>query len=188
MTLETGILGYLAASPLSGYDIKKLFNSTALYFWPADQAQIYRSLKKMLKAGLVRLEKTEKGQTVNRKIYGITPKGRETLRRQILNTEFNDFMIRSPQIMQLLFSGNLSREEQLGLIDEHIKHNDKLLKVLKTNYERITGAYRQLGGDTLKNSHFTSANYVYRWGIIRGTAYRDFLKVIKGEIMVDDLH
>jgi DNA-binding PadR family transcriptional regulator len=47
MSLEHGILGYLSMKPLAGYDIKKLFNMSAAFFWPADQAQIYRTLKKL---------------------------------------------------------------------------------------------------------------------------------------------
>lgn len=39
MSLGNGIQG------LSGYDIKKLFNMSAAYFWPADQTQIYRTLR-----------------------------------------------------------------------------------------------------------------------------------------------
>ena len=46
MSLAHGILRYLSIRPMSGYDIKKLFNMSAIYFWPAEQAQIYRTLKK----------------------------------------------------------------------------------------------------------------------------------------------
>ncbi len=52
MSLETGILGFLSMKPLSGYDLKRLFNMSAAYFWPADQAQIYRTLKKLTDHGL----------------------------------------------------------------------------------------------------------------------------------------
>ena len=48
MSLENGILGFLAIRPLSGYDLKKLFAYSASFFWPADQAQIYRALKKLV--------------------------------------------------------------------------------------------------------------------------------------------
>ena len=47
MSLNNGILGFLSMKPLSGYDIKKLFNMSAAFFWPADQAQIYRTLKSL---------------------------------------------------------------------------------------------------------------------------------------------
>ena len=53
LSLENGMLGFLSIKPLSGYDIKKLFDMSTAYFWPADQTQIYRTLKKLVKDGLV---------------------------------------------------------------------------------------------------------------------------------------
>lgn len=62
--------------PLSGYDIKKLFDMSAAYFWPADQTQVYRTLKRLAKDGMVELKEQKKGETVDRKVYAITDKGR----------------------------------------------------------------------------------------------------------------
>ena len=73
--------------PQSGYDLKKLFNYSAAYFWPADQAQIYRALKKLVEDGSVDLLKQEHGITVDRKVYAITEKGRQVLHDWLVDPE-----------------------------------------------------------------------------------------------------
>lgn len=68
MSLECGILGYLSIKALSGYDLKNLFDMSAAYFWPADQAQIYRSLKKLVDAGSIELKDTPMDLEVRRNV------------------------------------------------------------------------------------------------------------------------
>ncbi|MCE1255059.1 MAG: PadR family transcriptional regulator, partial [Anaerolineae bacterium] len=48
MSLEYAILGFLQYQPLSGYDLKKIFDQTVSHFWPATQSQIYRTLDRLL--------------------------------------------------------------------------------------------------------------------------------------------
>jgi hypothetical protein len=45
MSLEFAILGFLNYQPYSGYDLKKIFDTSVRHFWPADQSQIYRTLE-----------------------------------------------------------------------------------------------------------------------------------------------
>ena len=53
MSLDHAILGFLALEPMSGYDLKRVFDQSVQHFWPATQSQIYRSLGKMAdQAGL----------------------------------------------------------------------------------------------------------------------------------------
>ncbi len=47
MSLKHAILGFLELSPFSGYDLKKAFDGSVQHFWPADQAQIYRTLNQL---------------------------------------------------------------------------------------------------------------------------------------------
>ena len=47
MSLEFAILGFLNYHPYSGYDLKKIFDTSVSHFWPADQSQIYRTLSRL---------------------------------------------------------------------------------------------------------------------------------------------
>ena len=183
MSLDSGILGFLSMKPLSGYDIKKLFDMSAAYFWPADQAQIYRALKKLVEDGSVELPKQEQGKTVDRKVYVITEKGRKTLHDWTINSERADFISRLPFVLKLFSSGTLTREEQLSFLDEQIQVNNELIQKLKDNYEENGDLFAEIVGLPKGDRRLDSATYACRWGIMRSEAYMKLLEEIKKEIL-----
>ncbi|MFB7630733.1 PadR family transcriptional regulator [Streptomyces sp. NPDC056149] len=77
MSLRHAVLGLLAESPASGYDLMKLFNASLSSVWPATQSQVYGELSKLTAAGLV--EVTAHGPR-GRKEYAITDDGLGELR------------------------------------------------------------------------------------------------------------
>lgn len=182
MSLENGILGYLSIKPLSGYDLKKLFNYSAAYFWPADQAQIYRALKKLVEDGSVELKRQEDGKTVERKVYAITKKGSQILHDWVLNSETADFISRLPFITKLFFSGNLDKQEQLEFLEEQLRVNNELIQKLKANYKKNGDLFAELSGLPEGDRKLDSATYAHRWGILRGEAYAQLLEEIKSEM------
>lgn len=182
MSLEIGILGFLEMKPLSGYDIKKLFNVSAAYFWPADQAQIYRSLKKLAVEGLVELKECARGETVDRRVYAITEKGQEALHTWVSTPTQSDFISRLPFIMHLFFSGTLNREEQLAFLDAQLKVNNELIQKLHDNYRENGDLFAKTAGLPEGDRRLDSATYACRWGILRGEAYGKLLEEIKAEI------
>lgn len=183
MSLENGILGFLSIKPLSGYDIKKLFNYSAAYFWPADQAQIYRVLKKLLMDGSAELETQEQGKTGERKVYAITEKGRRVLHDWIVNPETSDFISHLPFLLKLFFTGALSQEEQLVFLDEQLKVNNELIQKLEDNYRENGDLFAETAGLPEGDRKLDSATYAHRWGILRGEAYGKLLEEIKAEIL-----
>ncbi len=79
MNVKTLCLGALSLGEHTGYDIKKLFESTFSHFYNASFGSIYPALKDLEKAGLVRC-RVEPGQGhPDRKLFSITPKGHEAL-------------------------------------------------------------------------------------------------------------
>ena len=80
MSLDNILLG-LFREPCSGYDLKIGFDRSLKYFWPADQSQIYRTLKRLTADGLLRdrIQASEKGP--DRRVYSLTAAGRRQLRR-----------------------------------------------------------------------------------------------------------
>ncbi len=183
MSLENGILGFLSIKPQSGYDIKKLFDFSTAYFWPADQAQIYRALKKLVEDCSVELPTQEQGKTVDRKVYSITEKGRHVLHDWIANPEGSDFISRLPFLVKLFFSSALSQEEQLTFLDEQLRVNDELIQKLKDNYEENGDLFAEIAGLLEGDRRLDSATYACRWGILRGEAYGKLLEEIKAEIL-----
>jgi PadR family transcriptional regulator AphA len=79
MSLEFAILGFLNYHPYTGYDLKKIFDTSVRHFWPADQSQIYRTLTQLTKKGYAEMEKVLQEDRPDRKVYHITKAGREAL-------------------------------------------------------------------------------------------------------------
>ncbi|WP_342589488.1 PadR family transcriptional regulator [Symbiobacterium terraclitae] len=70
----------LAGRPRHGYELKTQFERLTGGLWELNVGQIYSTLERMLKDGLVVLEESE-GQGEERKVYRITEAGLEELER-----------------------------------------------------------------------------------------------------------
>lgn len=79
MSLRHVILTLLAEQPASGYDITKRFDASLGYFWQASHQQVYRELARLTEAGLVSFETVTQGERPAKKVYRLTPQGREAL-------------------------------------------------------------------------------------------------------------
>jgi DNA-binding PadR family transcriptional regulator len=112
MSLEHAILGFLNYRPYTGYDLKKIFDTSVQHFWPADQSQIYRFLARLADQGYAEIEKVSQEDRPDRKVYHITDAGREELMRWLAGPPPLDSP-RSAALIQVFFSGQFSDEEIL---------------------------------------------------------------------------
>ncbi|RME34099.1 MAG: PadR family transcriptional regulator [Thermoflexia bacterium] len=118
MSLPHAILGFLNYAPMTGYDLKKAFDTSVRHFWPADQAQIYRTLKELMRQGWVTVEVVPQEDRPNRKVYHITEAGREELRRW-LRTPTAPEDPRVPLLVKVFFAGGLADEEAAALLEAY---------------------------------------------------------------------
>ena len=116
MSLEYAILGFLNYRPLSGYDLKKVFDNSVRHFWPADQSQIYRTLAKLAERGHVEQEIVRGLDHPDRNEYRIPPAGHEAL-RSWLNNPLPSQDVRIAALIQVFFAGQLSDQETLALFE-----------------------------------------------------------------------
>jgi len=119
MSLHHAILGFLNYAPMTGYDLKKAFDTSVRHFWPADQAQIYRTLKELTRRGWVTVEVVPQEDRPNRKVYHLTEAGREELRRW-LRAPSEPEEPRVPLLVKVFFAGQLSDEEAVALLERHV--------------------------------------------------------------------
>ncbi len=116
MSLEHAILGFLNYKPFSGYDLKKVFDTSVRHFWTADQSQIYRTLNQLTEKGWVEVEKVDQENRPARKDYRITELGREALQEWLI-TPLPVRGTRSASLIQVFFAGQLSDEEILEMFE-----------------------------------------------------------------------
>lgn len=74
MSLPHILLGMLT-SPGSGYDLKQYFGQSVRHFWYAELSQIYPTLARLEKEGLLSSESVKSDKGPSRKIYTRTKKG-----------------------------------------------------------------------------------------------------------------
>jgi PadR family transcriptional regulator AphA len=85
MTIRNAILGLLSWKPCSGYDLKKMFASSASLYWSGNNNQIYTTLLQLQKQGLVTSTTQTQPSLPAKKVYTLTPQGAAELREWVLS-------------------------------------------------------------------------------------------------------
>ena len=124
------ILGLLTVqSNLSGYDIRKAVESSIGYFWSESYGQIYPTLKRLAKKGLI--QPTASSPKSRRLQYSIAPAGRETLQQWLAQPFYNE-PPRNEFLLKLFFGA----EAPISVSADHIRDlNQKNRQMLATALE-----------------------------------------------------
>lgn len=125
MSLRYAILGLLTFEPMSGYTLKtRYFDRSIRYFWPADQAQIYRTLQTLEDDGAVTSEILEATSRPNSKLYAISGKGEQELQDWLAQKSPPETP-KDAFLVQLYFGRMLSKEQIIGVLEsrraEHLQ-------------------------------------------------------------------
>ncbi|GAA4214800.1 PadR family transcriptional regulator [Actinocatenispora rupis] len=75
MSIGLTLLGLLESGPRHGYDLKRAYDERFGHDHPLHYGQVYSTLSRLLKGGLVQLEGVEPGAGPERKRYAITDAG-----------------------------------------------------------------------------------------------------------------
>ena len=141
MSLEFAILGFLNYHPYTGYDLKKIFDTSVRHFWPADQSQIYRTLTRLTENGWAEMEKIPQDDRPDRKVYHITDAGRAELRNWLAGPPAMGEP-RSAPLIQVFFAGQLSNEEVL----EKFEGFAAIMRAILAQYDQVPaqlGSFQQ---------------------------------------------
>ncbi|NLG54790.1 MAG: PadR family transcriptional regulator [Rhodococcus sp.] len=83
MALEHALLVSLTEQEGSGYELARRFDKSIGFFHSATHQQIYRVLRRMSDAGWVEAESVTQDGRPDKKVYRVTPTGRDELARWI---------------------------------------------------------------------------------------------------------
>jgi PadR family transcriptional regulator AphA len=83
MALREVILTVLARGEMTGYEITKDFEAVYVHFWRASHQQVYRELARLNKDGRVTVKLVAQENRPDKKIYSITKRGLDELKRWI---------------------------------------------------------------------------------------------------------
>lgn len=177
MSLKHAILGFLSLQPFSGYDLKKVFDGSVRHFWPADQSQIYRTLKQLHEGGLVRMEVIPREEQLDVKVYDITDDGRRELHAW-LSTPLPLAEAREPFLVQLYFAFLLDDAQVLRLLEAELAGVEELLRTYDGVYETAVAQER---GPEMGRPFFYSM-LTLEFGTQANRWYRDWLLSVKQRV------
>jgi PadR family transcriptional regulator AphA len=110
------LLGFIAARPRSGYEIKQLVDLSTRFFWAASYGRIYPELKRLEQEGLIAGADASQGAR-SRTIYKLTAKGRKVAEEWIsLPPEV--YELRDEGLLKLFFAETLNPERASAIAGE----------------------------------------------------------------------
>lgn len=135
MSLDHILLGILR-TPAAGYEIKRRFDEVFSHFWAADLPQIYRTLNRMEREGLLTVSPEPSERGPERRVYRITAAGQAALR---------DWLTTAPTLATERI-GYLAQTFFLGALEDEtaaLAFFRDLREVLQRELEVLQGIARQ---------------------------------------------
>ncbi len=115
MSLKHALLGFINYGPMTGYELKKFFDTSVAHFWNAELSQIYPALKAMESEGLVEMKVEVQDDRPNRKVYSITDEGRRELVYWLAKPAERE-QVREPILIKVFFGSSLSKAQLLDVL------------------------------------------------------------------------
>jgi DNA-binding PadR family transcriptional regulator len=138
--LKYAILQLLYRQPLSGYDIKKQFDSSLGFCWHAKHTQIYRELHRMKKEGLVNVQTELQEGKPNRHVYFITESGIEDL-KQWLKTPVDEIKYKDELLLKIFSVHLLDKNSANQILDMAEKLHSQRLKEYEILSNKMQSKY-----------------------------------------------
>lgn len=118
MDVKTLCLGVLTEGDKTGYAIKQRFEEAFHHFFVAGFGSIYPALAELTRAGLVTCQSVEQDKRPDKKVYSLTPAGRQTLVDQ-LGTTPPRHKVRS-EFLVLMYFAHLLPPERVAAVAEQM--------------------------------------------------------------------
>ncbi len=100
--LKHTLLGLLAREPRHGYDLKNAFETMLGGTWPLNIGQVYTTLSRLERDGLVESQVVPQELLPDRKVYAITQAGLEELDRWLAEPALDNIQLKNEFFIKLL--------------------------------------------------------------------------------------
>ncbi len=161
MSLQYGILGLLQYAPMTGYNLKKLFDESINNIWEASLSQIYRELGTLEKNGLVTSQIEQQDDRPDKKIYSISEEGKKAFNTWLVN--FPD-KFRSPKrdefMLRMFFGAQLGKTEMKKQFQRFIEDRKKTINAI--DGKNILDFEKALQKDQLSDEEIQCIKFVVK--------------------------
>ncbi|HWD01316.1 MAG TPA: PadR family transcriptional regulator [Amycolatopsis sp.] len=121
--------------PSTPYDLKRAVGHSVGYFWSFPHAQLYSEPERLERMGLLSVETEQTGR--RRKIYSITPAGRDAIRSWLAAPTHEHFEMRDIAEMKLFFNELGEPANVPNLAREQIKQHEERIAVYEDMQRRF---------------------------------------------------
>ncbi|MFB3883279.1 MAG: PadR family transcriptional regulator [Armatimonadota bacterium] len=137
---EYALLGLIGMSPMSGYDVHKVFATTPLAHFSSSPGAIYPALRRLHRRGLLiaRLDSAKEARP--RRLYSLSKAGEQAITAWLHRPVTREELIRgggAPILRFALGEGRLSKDEVLGYLETYKSALGSYLEELEGHRRRM---------------------------------------------------
>ena len=136
--LSLAILGLASLSPLSGYDLRKIFTATPMGHFSTSPGAVYPALRRLERRGLIKGTVKQKNTLRPKQTFVTTTKGQALLKRTLsLPVTLGDVKWNLDGLMlRFAFMGKLlGRKRTLSFLSEVLVQTDQYIHALEEQLE-----------------------------------------------------
>ena len=139
------VLGMIGQGARTGYEIKKWVATSIRFFWTLSEAQIYPSLERLERAGLVASRPAPNGRRQRRE-FELTQAGRQALHDWLVRTDAMPLELRDVGMVRLFFADCLSPAEAHDLLVAVRRRSEARIAALRAIGPVAAEAWEAEGG------------------------------------------
>ncbi|MEV7980708.1 PadR family transcriptional regulator [Streptomyces sp. NPDC086519] len=129
MSIGHTLLGILEAGPRHGYDLKRAFDEKFGHDRPLHYGQVYSTMSRLLKNGLVDVDGIEAGGGPERKRYAITDAGITDVERWLATPEKPEEYLQSTLYTKVVLA-LLTRRDATEILDTQRSEHLRSMRIL----------------------------------------------------------
>jgi len=137
MSIKYAVLGLISEEPRHGYAVRAAFEERLGDFWELNYGQVYQVLTGLEREGLITGSDERIGRRPIRRIFAITAKGRDELRRWLLKPTARRRPFRDDFYVRLLFAMESGVEFVRDMTNEEIRSCREHLAMLMDQAKMI---------------------------------------------------
>ena len=139
-TLDYALLGLFHAQPMSGYDVRMVFERTPMSRFSSSPGSIYPVLKRLERWGWL-IGRVDRGTTLRpRKILRITAAGRKHMKQWLIQPISEDDIVRHLEDVILRFSymeGLINRADQIAFLEQFAQATGSYVAKLQAHHRQV---------------------------------------------------
>ena len=128
-TTSYAILGLISFGEMSGYNLKQFADRSIHYFfWSPARSQVYAELQRLTALGYVTEREVEQERRPDKRLYRITPAGKEALQSWLSQPEVAPEVHKSMFLLKLFFGGMTPKQTLIAQLEERRRQAQESLE------------------------------------------------------------